>query len=340
MSGKLLVLITLFTISLPLSLWSKSPSVVIFPYFQADNSGDKTFSFLQYTVPDSIHQELLNENKLYVFEKDQLVTDADKIIEGEQRLEICRSLESNYFIWGYYLIEGEKLIIFNHLVETLSGRTLKIEKKEFSTGPEIFDQIEIFTRSFSLWINRELPEREIFKETIIQKETIYVEKKSPVSIGISTGLFYSIILPEYFSGALNNGIGGVLDFNVYPSKTEPFYFGFSIPVTMLKTKDTDIMEIDVLVAPILLKAGLDLRLSDFMHLKLSADFGGSFLFGYKDTEILSYFRPALGLDIHLEFTPKERFHISPGVRYLYVYNTYQGNSIHLIQPQLAVSFSF
>ncbi|MBI9098202.1 MAG: hypothetical protein JEY91_06975, partial [Spirochaetaceae bacterium] len=237
-------------------------------------------------------------------------------------------------------IEGEKLILFNHLIETLSGRTLKIEKQEFSTGPAIFDQIETFTRSFSLWINRELPEHEILQETIIKKETVYVEKRPPVTIGIGPGLFYSIILSKYFTGALNNGIGGVINFNVYPEKTEPLYFGLSIPVTMLKTKDAEIMEIDVLMAPLLINVGFILKPLDFMHLHFAAQIGGSFLFGYKDLEALSYFRPSLGVNFHIDFIPTERFHIKPGVRYLFIYNTYQGNSIQLLQPQLFVSFSF
>ena len=350
------LLILILSIITPLGLWSQNASIAVFRYFASDSKNSDQFSFLSYTVSDIIHQELLNENLLFVFEKSQLNSEAEASNWNEEdfenddkRLKICRNLGCDYFIWGYYMVEQDRLILFNYLVETSSGRTLKIEKKEFSTGPEIFDEVELFTKSFSRWINRELPEREIVREVIIKKETVYVEKDDPVSIEIGLGIFYNFILSEYFSNALKHGIGGALDINIYLEAATPFYFGLSIPVTMLKTKDVDLMDIDVLMAPLLARVGLNLKPLDFLHLQFAVNGGGSFLFGYKDDEILSYFRPALGLEFHMVFIPlrllkketdnRDLLFIKLGVSYLFVNNTYNGNSIHLIQPQLGLSFS-
>lgn len=345
---KLTIFILFFV---PISIWSITPSIAVYQYYTPDEESFKQYSFLSYTITDTIHQELLNENNFFIVEKSQIEHEAglkswdtNDIRDINNKIELSRQLECDYFIWGYYILEQDQLVIFNYLVETASGRTLKISKMDFSKGPEIFDEVELFTKSFTLWINTELPDREI------AKEVVYVEKPQLILTEIGIGSFYNIIISPFFSDVLGNGIGGVLDINLYPKDTDLFYFGVSIPITMLKTNDITIMDIDVLNALLLVRAGIDFEPHESFHIQIASNFGIAFLFGYKDTEVLSYARPSFGTELNLGFYPlylskKEQrnpnlISIQLGVTYQFVYDTYESESNHLLQPKIEFSLNF
>ena len=338
------VLLLLFTqIVSPAVLSAQSndgvQSMIIFKYYSIGDQSTAKYSYLSDTVPDIIKETLLDKNLFHIIEKTQINRtvkeigmDEDYYKKEDDRIKIARFLSSEYFLWGYYVLEDDKLFLFHHIVETETGRTLNVIKEEHTTGKELFDTVEKSARDFSNWINRELPQRKPESKEFSEGE------KTAYSIG--AGIFYNIYFPYIFSSSLKSGLGVSIDFKLYPPAIKPFYIGFLFPVAMLKALESSSVEIDLLFVPLFMKTGVNFSPLHFLKMETSINFGGAIIFGYKSPEILSYIRPSIGGEFNLLFTLVDFFTISAGIRYTCVLSAYNKWAMHLLNPQILVYLLF